>query len=142
VSLIHRYDIDPALLQIEITERMVIKNVEESIQKLKELRAMGIHVAIDDFGIGYSSLSYIVRLPIDSIKIDKSFVQNISASKEAKTIVSTIINLCKTLNLNVIAEGIESELELDYLRNNQCDIGQGYYFSRPINIEEIEKNHL
>jgi diguanylate cyclase (GGDEF)-like protein len=142
VGLIRRYDIDPTLLQIEITERMVIKNVEESIQKLKELRAMGINVAIDDFGIGYSSLSYIVRLPIDSIKIDKSFVLNIAASKEAKTIVSTIINLCKTLNLNVIAEGIESELELDYLKNNQCDIGQGYYFSKPIKIEEVEKNYL
>ncbi|MDF2943870.1 MAG: uncharacterized protein K0S01_2728 [Herbinix sp.] len=142
VDLMHRYDIAPSLLQLEITERMVIKNVEESIQKLEELRAMGIHVAIDDFGIGYSSLSYIVRLPIDSIKIDKSFVQNITTSKEAKAIVATIINLCKTLKLNVIAEGIESKVELDYLKHNQCNIGQGYYFSKPVHISEIEKNHL
>lgn len=140
IAIVNKYDIDPKLLQLEITERMFIKNIEESIIKLNELRAMGIHVAIDDFGIGYSSLSYIIRLPIDSIKIDKSFIQNISSSKEAKTIVSTIINLCKTLNLNVIAEGIESRLELDYLKANQCDIGQGYYFSRPVSITEIESS--
>jgi EAL domain-containing protein (putative c-di-GMP-specific phosphodiesterase class I) len=142
VEIINKYGVEPSLLQLEITERMLIKNVEESINKLNELRKMGIHVAIDDFGIGYSSLSYIVRLPIDSIKIDKSFVQNIHTSKEAKTIVSTIINLCKALKLRVIAEGIESRLELDYLKSNQCDIGQGYYFSKPVSISEIEEKHL
>lgn len=142
VDTIKKFDINPALLQMEITERMLIKNVEESINKLNELREMGIHIAIDDFGIGYSSLSYIVRLPIDSIKIDKSFVQNIHTSKEAKTIVSTIINLCKTLKLRVIAEGIESRLELDYLKSNKCDIGQGYYFSKPVSINEIEEKHM
>jgi len=142
LELIQLYDIDPVLLQLEITERMLIRNVEESIKKLNHLRKMGIRVAIDDFGIGYSSLSYIVRLPIDSIKIDKSFVQNIGSSKEAEAIVSSIINLCKTLNLNVIAEGIENQNELDYLRLNQCDIGQGYYFSKPVSIYEIEKKFL
>jgi diguanylate cyclase (GGDEF)-like protein len=142
IRMLEKYNVDASLIQLEITERMVINNVEESIYKLNMLRSMGIHVAIDDFGIGYSSLSYIVRLPIDSIKIDKSFVQNITSSKEAKAIVSTIINLCKSLNLNVIAEGIESKIELDYLRSNQCDIGQGYYFSKPVTIVEIEKYHL
>lgn len=142
INLVQKYNIDPTMLQLEITERMVINNVEESIIKLNNLRKMGIRIAIDDFGIGYSSLSYIVRLPIDSIKIDKSFVQNITSSKEAKSIVTTIINLCKTLNLNVIAEGIESKIELEYLRHNQCDIGQGYYFSKPVSMEEIEKKHM
>ncbi len=142
LDLIQTYEIDPLLLQLEITERMVIKNVDESIIKLQQLREMGIRVAIDDFGIGYSSLSYIVRLPIDSIKIDKSFVQNIGSSKEAEAIVSAIINLCKTLKLNVIAEGIENQMELDYLRTNLCDIGQGYYFSKPISIQEIEARFL
>lgn len=142
LQTIHKYDIDPTLLQLEITERMLIKNVDESIKKLQQLRSMGVHVAIDDFGIGYSSLSYIVRLPVDSIKIDKSFVQNISSSKEAETIVSTIINLCKTLKLKVIAEGIESRFELEYLKSNKCDIGQGYYFSKPVSIVEIESKHL
>lgn len=142
VDIIRKYEIDPTLLQLEITERMVIRNVEESIIKLNILRTMGINVAIDDFGIGYSSLSYIVRLPIDSIKIDKSFIQSMNTSKEAKTIVSTIINLCKTLNLRVIAEGIESKSELEYLKMNQCDIGQGYYFSKPVTIEVIEQKHM
>ncbi len=139
LSLIHNYGVNPSLIQLEITERMLIKNVNDSIQKLNELRKLGIHIAIDDFGIGYSSLSYIVRLPIDSIKIDKSFIQSMTSSKEAMAIVSTIINLCKTLKLNVIAEGIESKFELDYLKLNQCDIGQGYYFSKPVSIEDIEK---
>lgn len=139
LNLIHYYNVDPKLLQLEITERMLISNVDDSIYKLNELRSLGIRVAIDDFGIGYSSLSYIVRLPIDSIKIDKSFVQNITSSKEAMAIVSTIISLCKTLNLNVIAEGIERETELQYLKSNRCDIGQGYYFSKPVSITEVEK---
>lgn len=138
VETVKRYDVDPTLLQLEITERILIKNVDESIQKLNELRGMGMHVAIDDFGIGYSSLSYIVKLPIDSIKIDKSFVQNLNTSYEAKTIVSTIINLCKALKLRVVAEGIESRQELDYLKHNRCDIGQGYYFSKPVGLDEIE----
>ncbi len=142
LDIIHRYAVDPAMLQLEITERMLINNIEEGIYKLNELRGMGIKVAIDDFGIGYSSLSYIVRLPIDSIKIDKSFVQNMTSSEEAKVIVSTIISLCKTLRLNVIAEGIERKIELDYLKSNKCDIGQGYYFSKPVSITEIETKHF
>jgi diguanylate cyclase (GGDEF)-like protein len=141
LSVIHQYEVDPATLQLEITERMLLNNSEECIDKLNELRSMGIKVAIDDFGIGYSSLSYIIRLPVDSIKIDKSFIQNMSSSAEAKVIVSTIISLCKALNLNVIAEGIEKVTELDYLKLNHCDIGQGYYFSMPESITEIEKKH-
>lgn len=142
LDIVNKYEVDPSQLQLEITERILIRNVEESIMKLQNLRSMGFKVAIDDFGIGYSSLSYIVRLPIDCIKIDKSFVQNIAFSKEAKTIVSTIITLCKTLNLHVIAEGIENSMELEYLKYSDCDIGQGYYFSKPISMEELETKHL
>jgi len=138
VKMIKKYDIDPNLLQFELTERELVRDVEDSIRKLNELRNMGIHLAIDDFGSGYSSLNYMVRLPVDSVKIDKSFIQNINLSKEAKSIVATIINLCKTLNFKVIAEGIESEYELEYLKYNKCDIGQGYYFSKPVTIGEIE----
>lgn len=138
-EVLKQYDIDPSLIQFEITERMVIKNVDESIIKLNELKKMGIGVSIDDFGIGYSSLSYIVRLPIDSIKIDRSFVEKIEDSEEAKAIITAIINFCKTLKLSVIAEGIEKVVELDYLKISQCDIGQGYYFSKPVKLEEIEK---
>ena len=140
--LLNNYDINPAFLQLEITERMIIKNIEESIQKFTELRTMGIHIAIDDFGIGYSSLNYIVRLPIDSIKIDKSFTKDITSSREAEAIVASIINICKSLELNVIAEGIENRTIYDYLKCRECDIGQGYYFSKPISIHEIELAYL
>jgi diguanylate cyclase (GGDEF)-like protein len=142
IYIVTKYGINPALLQLEITERMVIKNVDESIEKLNEIRSMGIRIAIDDFGIGYSSLNYIVRLPIDSLKIDRAFTQNINSSKEARAIISAIINLCKELNLKVIAEGIETVNEYTYLKQNKCDIGQGYYFSKPISILEIEKKYL
>ncbi|MBH1941855.1 EAL domain-containing protein [Mobilitalea sibirica] len=142
IKMLQMYRVEPSMLQFEITERMVIRNVDESIVKLKHMKEMGIRVAIDDFGSGYSSLSYIVRLPIDSIKIDKSFIQNIRLSKEAKAIVTTIINLCKTLNLKVIAEGIESKSKLDYLKKNLCDMGQGYYFSKPVYLEEIENKYV
>jgi diguanylate cyclase (GGDEF)-like protein len=142
LDIVNKYEVDPSQLQLEITERILIRNVDESITKLQNLRSMGFKVAIDDFGIGYSSLSYIVRLPIDCIKIDKSFIRNIAVSKEAKTIVATIINLCKTLNLHVIAEGIENSMELEYLKYSDCDIGQGYYFSKPISMEELEIKHL
>ena len=141
-TLIKKYEINPRMLQLEITERMVIKNVDESILKLNEVRAMGIRVAIDDFGIGYSSLSYLVRLPIDSLKIDKSFIDNISNSKEAKAIVSAIINLCRDLNLKVIAEGVEYSEQLQCLKKLKCDICQGYYFSKPVSLLEIEEKYL
>ncbi|MBP7174728.1 MAG: EAL domain-containing protein [Thermoclostridium sp.] len=138
LDILKQYNVEPELLQLEITERMIIHNIEESIVKLNELREMGVHIAIDDFGIGYSSLSYIIRLPIDSIKIDKSFVQSMSTSHEAKVLVATIINLCKTLRYKVIAEGIETVNELEYLKKNKCAMGQGYYFSKPVRIQDIK----
>lgn len=138
LDILKQYGVEPDLLQLEITERMVINNIEESIVKLNELRKTGLHIAIDDFGIGYSSLSYIIRLPIDNIKIDKSFIRNMSTSSEAKVLVATIINLCKTLKYNVIAEGIENIDELEYLKQNKCAMGQGYYFSKPVPIEKID----
>jgi len=137
-DILNRYGVAPGLIQLEITERMIINNIDESIVKLNELRAMGIHIAIDDFGIGYSSLSYIIRLPIDYIKIDKSFVKNMNTCNEAKVLVATIINLCKSLNFNVIAEGIETREELEYLKKIKCNMGQGYYFFKPAPIEEID----
>ncbi|MDH8679296.1 EAL domain-containing protein [Fusibacter bizertensis] len=137
-ELLSRYEIKPGLLEFEITERVVIRNMEENISILQQLKLRGIKVSIDDFGIGYSSLSYLVKLPIDSVKIDRSFIEQMNHSKSAKVIVSTIISLCKALELQVIAEGIELESELKYLEDNQCDIGQGYYFSKPVTLEEIE----
>lgn len=138
LDILKHYRVEPDLIQLEITERVVINNIEESIVRLNELRHAGIHIAIDDFGIGYSSLSYIIRLPIDTIKIDKSFIRNMSTSSEAKMLVATIINLCKSLRYNVIAEGIENREELDYLKKNKCSMGQGYYFSKPVSSDKIK----
>lgn len=137
-QVVSQNEVDPHLLQLEITERVVMEEVELCVTRLNELRSMGFGIAIDDFGIGYSSLSYIVRLPVDSLKIDQSFVRNLSSSDEAKAIVNTIISLGKTLGLTVIAEGIESGEEHEYLLEHQCDIGQGYYFSKPIAPAQIE----
>ena len=138
-KILKLYKVDPHYIEFEITERMVIKKVNESFIKLEMLRRKGIKVSIDDFGIGYSSLSYIVKLPIDSIKIDRSFVEQLHYSKQAKTIINTIINLCMSLELQVVAEGIEHKEELDYLFDCNCDIGQGYFFSKPVSIDEIKK---
>ena len=142
IQLFKYYDTSPALLQFELTERMVIQNMEDCINTFKKLRSLGIRIAIDDFGIGYSSLNYIIQLPIDSIKIDKSFINNITSGKEAKAIVAAIISLCKKLSLDVIAEGIETQEELDYLIENGCDIAQGFFLSKPMSVLEIESNYL
>ncbi|GAB6109848.1 bifunctional diguanylate cyclase/phosphodiesterase [Fusibacter bizertensis] len=138
-ELLSKYEITSGMLEFEITERVVIRNIDDNINLLKQLKQRGIKISIDDFGIGYSSLSYLVQLPIDSVKIDRSFIEQMSYSKPAEIIVSTIINLCKSLDLQVIAEGIEQEYELAYLKKNKCDIGQGYYFSKPVLLEEIQR---
>lgn len=117
---------------------ILVKEVNNAMERVAAESASHLSYYLKQF----VTLSYIVRLPIDCIKIDKSFVQNIASSKEAKTIVSTIIGLCKALRLNVIAEGIENRRELEYLRTKRCDIGQGYYFSKPVMVEEIEKNYF
>jgi sensor c-di-GMP phosphodiesterase-like protein len=103
------------------------------------LREKGVHVAIDDFGTGYSSLSYLYKLPLDSLKIDQSFVRQITATPSQTGIVSAIIDMGKNLKLSVVAEGVETAEELDFLRSRHCDEAQGYYFSRPVPPHEFVK---
>ena len=126
-------------LDIEITESMLMEDVAGSIAKLKEVQALGINVAIDDFGTGYSSLSYLARLPINSLKIDRSFVVQMPSSPEQMAIVSTVISLARALNLKVVAEGVETEEQANLLRLLRCDEVQGYLFGRPVPAPEIEK---
>ena len=121
---------------------MVIKEVEKNVATLHKLKRLGIKTTLDDFGIGYSSLSYLINLPIDSVKIDRSFIEQMSSRSEAKSIVSAIINLCQSINLLVVAEGIENYEEFEYLKNCNCEIGQGYYFSKPLTIEALEQRYL
>jgi len=124
--------LDPAYLELEITESMLMRDTDKAITTLNRLRRLGIQIAMDDFGTGYSSLSYLKQLPIHSLKIDKSFVDDIGKSDDAATIASTIISMASRLKLKVVAEGIETKEQMEFLRDEGCDEMQGYYYSRPL----------
>ncbi len=124
--------LDPHYLEIELTESMVMTDVDHTVEILRNLKALGVQMSIDDFGTGYSSLSYLKRFPIDVLKIDQSFVRDITLDPDDAAIVTTIISLAHNLRLNVIAEGVETEAQLHYLQRHGCDEIQGYYFSRPV----------
>ena len=125
-------------LELEITESLVMRNVEDSTRKLSILRDMGVTVAIDDFGTGYSSLSYLGRLPVDTLKIDRSFISGVAMETDSVTVVSTILALAHGLKLKVVAEGVETREQADLLRRFRCDEAQGYFYSRPIPAGEIQ----
>ncbi|HXG65622.1 MAG TPA: EAL domain-containing protein, partial [Blastocatellia bacterium] len=131
--------LDPHALKLEITESVVMESIEYATAVLEQLRGFGIGVSIDDFGTGYSSLNYLHRLPIDTLKIDRSFVSHLGKNKENKEIVRTIIMLAHNLGMRVIAEGVETETQLERLRELKCHNGQGYLFGRPMPAEEAEK---
>lgn len=130
--------LDSRWLELEITESTAIKDVERTIDILKELRELGIHVAIDDFGTGYSSLSYLTRFPLTALKIDKSFIRQTPHHTSDTTVVTAIIRLGQALNLHVVAEGVETQEQLEFLRENQCYLAQGFYFGKPLPPAEIE----
>jgi len=130
---------EPVSLDLEITESLLMFDMEENIDKLRQLRDTGLQVAIDDFGTGYSSLNYLARLPVDFLKIDRSFVSKMAEEPESMSIVSTIITLAQSLNLKIIAEGVETEEQSKLLRLLRCDEAQGYLYSRPVPAEEIAK---
>lgn len=133
--------LDASYLEIEITERTIL-DIETSSRTINKLKELGVNVSIDDFGTGYSSLSYLKRLPIDTLKIDKSFIDDLD--RDGEIIANTIISMGKNLNFRVIAEGIESEDQLNYLKKQKCHEGQGYYFSKPIGDRQITElfSHL
>ena len=129
----------PHGLDLEITESLIMDDVEGSITKLSALREMGINIAIDDFGTGYSSLGYLARLPVNALKIDRSFIITMTKDADSMTIVSTIIALAHSLNMKVIAEGVETEEQSRLLKLLKCDEMQGYLFSKPLPMEQLTK---
>jgi len=133
---------NPKRLELEMLEREVMEDPEASIQKLYEISQLGIGIAIDDFGTGYSSLSYLKKLPISKLKIDKSFIKEIPYSEDDMAICRAIIALAQSLNLKIIAEGVEEKAQLKFLLDNACNTIQGYYFSKPIKGEEMTKLFL
>jgi diguanylate cyclase (GGDEF)-like protein/PAS domain S-box-containing protein len=129
----------PGAIDLEITESIVMEDVLSSIKRLNELRRLGVSVAIDDFGTGYSSLAYLARLPVETLKIDRSFVKAMDDDPTARTLVQTIISLAHSLRLLVVAEGVETERQAELLRELQCDQMQGYLFSKPLPSEALAK---
>lgn len=141
-SILEELDLAPEFLHIELTENQIIKNSDITIKKMMQLKVVGVNIAIDDFGTGYSSLGYLKNFPIDALKIDKSFIQDIVKDDDNAAITNTIITLAQNLNLNVIAEGVETKEQLEFLWSKNCYIMQGYYFSKPIKAEELAKKYL
>ena len=137
-SVITEHSIDPAFLKLEITESMLLDDIELMISKMIALRKIGVGFELDDFGTGYSSLQYLKKLPLNQLKIDQSFVRDLAQDESDKVIIRTIINTAHNLNLNVIAEGVETEDQLTFLKSEGCKHYQGYYFGKPVPIEEFE----
>lgn len=131
--------VDPPNLEIELTESVLMHDAESTVDTLHALKAMGVQLAIDDFGTGYSSFTYLRRFPADALKVDQSFVREITSDPEDATIVSAMINIGKSLNLRVVAEGVETRAQLEFLQRNGCGEGQGYYFGRPASAEQASE---
>jgi EAL domain-containing protein (putative c-di-GMP-specific phosphodiesterase class I) len=137
VEVLRQTGLDPQFLELELTESTVMQNPEKTIKTLNAFRAMGIHLAIDDFGTGYSSLAYIKKFPIDSLKVDQSFIADIPGDENDVAITKAIIALAQSLKLKVVAEGVENAEQLGFLREHICDQMQGYYCSKPLPEHEF-----
>jgi EAL domain-containing protein (putative c-di-GMP-specific phosphodiesterase class I) len=138
-SAVQRHAINPQLLKLELTESILLERIDDTIATMHTLKAIGIRFSLDDFGTGYSSLQYLKRLPLDQLKIDQSFVHNLAVDSSDKAIVRTIIAMANSLNLDVIAEGVETEEQRQLLLDAGCTHYQGYLFGKPVPIEQFEE---
>ena len=136
-QILHDTELYPEYLELELTESVIIQEANEAVPTLLGLKELGVRLSMDDFGTGYSSLNYLRRFPFDTLKIDRLFVEGITSSAHDTTIVQAVIALAHSLNLKVIAEGVEIKEELDFLQANDCDEIQGYYFSKPLPPDEF-----
>jgi EAL domain-containing protein (putative c-di-GMP-specific phosphodiesterase class I) len=138
-DLLHKYDLPPGVLDLELTEGILMQGVERTLATLHELSAMGVILSLDDFGTGYSSLSYLKRFPIQQLKIDQSFVRDVISDASDATMVRTIILMAHSLKLDVIAEGVETREQAAFLMQCGCERAQGYHFSPPVTAQDFEK---
>jgi EAL domain-containing protein (putative c-di-GMP-specific phosphodiesterase class I) len=132
-------ELEPKRLELELTESVLMKQTDSTASTLRELRTIGIKIAVDDFGTGYSSLSYLRKFPIDALKIDQSFIRQMTTAPEDATIVTAIISMARSMRLRVVAEGVETPEEFAFLRALKCDEAQGYYFSEPVDPQRLAK---
>jgi EAL domain-containing protein (putative c-di-GMP-specific phosphodiesterase class I) len=130
---------NPNRLKLELTESLLVDNVEDIIEKMHLLKARGVGFSLDDFGTGYSSLSYLKQLPLDQLKIDQTFVRDVLVDPNDAAIAKTIVALAQSLGLGVIAEGVETQAQRDFLANAGCHAYQGYFFSRPLPLDGFEE---
>ena len=137
-DVLHKYDIDPSLIEIELTEGLMMEDTEAAQRELAQLKKIGLRISIDDFGTGYSCLSYLRRFPIDVLKIDRSFVKEIGTSRDGESIIDAIISLAKSLRLETVAEGVETPAQLNYLLDHGCHVVQGFLFGKPMEMHLIE----
>ena len=138
-AALRRHAVEPRRLKIELTESVIFNDVTTIISKMHALKALGVILSLDDFGTGYSSLSYLKRLPLDQIKIDQSFVHDVETDESDAVMIRSIIDLAANFKLDVIAEGVETLEQLNFLKQNGCFAFQGYYFSKPVPIDEFER---
>jgi diguanylate cyclase (GGDEF)-like protein len=131
-AILRETEVEPSKLELELTESMIMTDTNYALERMKELKALGVQLAIDDFGTGYSSLAYLKLFPLDRLKIDKSFVQGVNISAEDRAIATSIVSLAHSLSMRVTAEGVEGKSELDFLKDQNCNDVQGYYYSRPL----------
>ena len=136
--IISETGVDAAYLELEVTESILVEDIERAISILWELKRKGVSIALDDFGTGYSSLSYLQKLPINTLKIDRSFVTNLASSPDDIAIAKAIIALAQSLELNITAEGVETKEQFEYLKAQGCNEVQGYYFAKPLPVELLQ----
>lgn len=138
-EILSKTGVDPQFIELELTESVAIGNIKDSVERMHKLKALGLSLSMDDFGTGFSSLSYLKELPLDIIKIDQSFVRHLELEKSSQAIVKSILALAHGLSMETVAEGVENEAQLDFLEQNQCQVFQGFLFSRPIPGEDFLK---
>jgi len=144
-KLIQQIQIDPHYLELELTESLIMPNAEDTIETLHALKRLGVQISVDDFGTGYSSLSYLKRFPIDILKIDQSFVADINTTNDDCVLVIAIIAMAHNLRLKVVAEGVETQAQLDFLQHHQCDFIQGFLLGKPMpahDFRQLLKDHF